>query len=123
MVLNNSFVNAGWNIMIKSVEEVEDRNWLIHYIVTKKSLKVFERKVKILPAFVNISRKNTDKEFLVYKKELTLFCNYNSLYKKVLATLEAEIMPLVLFDSKEEMNSKPNYKWKNIIDWMEKVCV
>ncbi len=51
-----------------------------------------------------------------------MFCNYNPLYLQVLSILESEIMPLVLINNKKK-NPKTDFKWKNIADWMEKVCV
>jgi len=123
MVLSGSFVDAGWNISIKSIEVETDKKWLIHYVVEDKSTKVFERKVKILPAFVNFHNKNTSKEKLSHMKELTLFCNHNPLYLQVLAALESEIMPLVLINDLSDLDSEICCEWKSSVDWMEKACV
>ena len=123
MVLSNSFTNAEWGISVKSIKEDTDGRWLIHYIVKDKTTKAFERKIKVLPTFVNIINKNTSNEKLGHMKKLTLFCNHNSLYIQVLETLRSEIMPLVLIDDEEGIDSKMSYEWKNIIDWMEKACI
>ncbi len=123
LVLSNSFVNAGWNITLNSIAVNSNGKWLIHYEVSKESGKFFNRKIEVLPAFVNISNKNSNKEKLGHIKELTLFCNYNRLYLSILSILEKEIMPLVLMNNEKKSASKMSNKWKDNIDWMEKACV
>lgn len=122
MVLSKKFLNSGWNIILKSVKEDLDKKWLIHYVVKNNTSKITERKIKILPAFVNVLNKNTSKEKFGYMKELTLFCNYNSLYLQVLSVLRNEIMPLILVDNMGELNSKSSNNWRNVVDWVEKAC-
>ena len=121
MVSNKNLVNAGCNITLKSVKEDSDKRWLIHYVVTLKSDKMFERKVKALPAFINIINKNTDKEYFENMNEIALFCNFNALFLSVLSTLENEILPLfvIKYDKKKDFNG--NYDRKSIVEWMEKV--
>jgi len=123
MVSSKHLTNEGWRIALKSIEEDSDKKWLINYVVKNDSSIVIERKVKVLPAFVNIINKNTSKERFGYMEELTLFCNYNSLYMGVLESLKTEIMPLIAVDDKKEVDSKINFVWRNISEWMEKVCV
>ena len=124
MILNSYFIKSGWNITFKSIKKIEGQKWLIHYIVNKNSGKVFDRKIEVLPAFANIRFKNSSKESIRdIKAELTLFCNYNPLFLKILKILESGIAPLVFSKGKDNLDSKTSYSWKNSVDWMEKVCV
>lgn len=119
MVSSKHLTDEGWRIALKSIEEDSDKKWLINYVVKNDSSIVIERRVKVLPAFVNIINKNTSKERFAYMEDLTLFCNYNSLYMDVLEILKTEIMPLMTVDDKKEVDSKINFEWRNISEWME----
>jgi len=123
MVSSKNFANEGWRITLKSIKEDSGKKWLIHYEVKNDISRSIERKIEILPAFVNIRYKKTNKETFVHMKELTLFCNFNPLYLQVLFYLRNEILPLIIADNKNELNLEPSNNLKHIIVLMEKIFV